>query len=110
VQRQEDEIEDQDQARVMFASAPGFPPASPNQWILLAIIRVPAAFDSMLVARSRTSTSAWGNEILKGASVVRGCTSILSPTMVNDFRFGSVDDFSYAQQPPVSLASRNIRF
>lgn len=45
-----------------------------------------------------TSTSAWGNQTLKGASVVVGWTRILSPRMVNDFRFGWVRDFSYAQQ------------
>lgn len=51
-----------------------------------------------------TSTSAWGNQILKGASLVLGWTRVLSPTMVNDFRFGWVRDFSYAQQQPFGLS------
>ena len=50
-----------------------------------------------------TSTSAWGNQTLKGASVVLGWTRVLSPRMVNDFRFGWVRDFSYAQQQPFGL-------
>jgi outer membrane receptor protein involved in Fe transport len=50
-----------------------------------------------------TSTSAWGNQILKGASVVLGWTHIVKPTMVNDFRFGWVRDYSYAQQQSFSL-------
>lgn len=51
-----------------------------------------------------TSTSAWGNQILKGASVVLGWTRIISPSLVNDFRFGWVRDYSYAQQQPFSLS------
>jgi hypothetical protein len=47
-----------------------------------------------------TSTSAWGNQTLRGASVVLGWTRILNTHMVNDFRFGWVRDFSYAQQQP----------
>lgn len=47
-----------------------------------------------------TSTSAWGNQVLKGASVVLGWTRILGPSMVNDFRFGWVRDYSQAQQQP----------
>lgn len=50
-----------------------------------------------------TSTSAWGNQILKSYSDVIGWTHILSQTMVNEFRFGWVRDFSYAQQQPFSL-------
>jgi len=50
-----------------------------------------------------TSTSAWGNQILKGASVVLGWTHIVKPAMVNDFRFGWVRDYSYAQQQSFSL-------
>ncbi|MDE3104400.1 MAG: TonB-dependent receptor [Acidobacteriota bacterium] len=51
-----------------------------------------------------TSTSAWGNQILKGASIVVGWTHILKPTMVNDFRFGWVRDYSYAQQQSFGLS------
>ena len=47
-----------------------------------------------------TSTSAWGNQVLKGASLVLGWTRILSPSMVNDFRFGWVRDYSRAEQQP----------
>lgn len=47
-----------------------------------------------------TSTSAWGNQVLKGASVVLGWTRILRPSMVNDFRFGWVRDYSRAEQQP----------
>ncbi len=50
-----------------------------------------------------TSTSAWGNQILKGASVVLGWTHIFSPHLVNDFRFGWVRDYSFAEQQPFSL-------
>jgi len=50
-----------------------------------------------------TSTSAWGNQILKGTSVVLGWTHIVKPAMVNDFRFGWVRDYSYAQQQSFSL-------
>ncbi len=50
-----------------------------------------------------TGTSAWGNQILKGASVVLGWTHIVKPTMVNDFRLGWVRDYSYAQQQSFSL-------
>jgi hypothetical protein len=50
-----------------------------------------------------TSTSAWGNQILKAHSAVLGWTHILSQKMVNEFRFGWVRDYSYAQQQPFSL-------
>ncbi|HKF49947.1 MAG TPA: carboxypeptidase regulatory-like domain-containing protein [Terracidiphilus sp.] len=50
-----------------------------------------------------TSTSAWGNQILKGASVVLGWTRVMNSRMVNDFHFGWVRDFSYAQQQPFAL-------
>ena len=53
-----------------------------------------------------TSTSAWGNQILKGSSVVLGWTRILSPRMVNDFRFGWVRDYSFAEQQPFGLSQR----
>ncbi|HEY1987037.1 MAG TPA: carboxypeptidase regulatory-like domain-containing protein [Terracidiphilus sp.] len=51
-----------------------------------------------------TSTSAWGNQILKSHSAVLGWTHILSQSMVNEFRFGWVRDFSYAQQQPFTLS------
>jgi len=51
-----------------------------------------------------TSTSAWGNQQLKGASVVLGWTRVINPTIVNDLRFGWVRDFSYAQQQPFALS------
>ncbi|MGC2498566.1 MAG: TonB-dependent receptor, partial [Acidobacteriaceae bacterium] len=50
-----------------------------------------------------TSTSAWGNQILKSYSDVIGWTHILSQSMVNEFRFGWVRDYSYAQQQPFTL-------
>ena len=50
-----------------------------------------------------TSTSAWGNQTLKGASVVLGWTRVLNTHMVNDFRFGWVRDYSFAEQQPFSL-------
>jgi len=50
-----------------------------------------------------TGTSAWGNQFLKGASFVLGWTSILSPRLVNDFRFGWVRDSSYGEQQPFDL-------
>ncbi|MGA7522541.1 MAG: carboxypeptidase regulatory-like domain-containing protein [Acidobacteriaceae bacterium] len=50
-----------------------------------------------------TSTSAWGNQILKAYSDVLGWTHILSQSMVNEFRFGWVRDYSYAQQQPFTL-------
>ena len=53
-----------------------------------------------------TSTSAWGNQQLKGASVVMGWTRVLDSNKVNDFRFGWVRDFSYAQQQPFSLSQQ----
>ena len=50
-----------------------------------------------------SSTSAWGNQVLKGASVVVGYTRILNPRLVNDFRFGWVRDYSKAVQQPYDL-------
>ena len=51
-----------------------------------------------------TSTSAWGDQILKGASVVLGWTRIVNPRIVNDFRFGWVRDYSHAVQQPFNLS------
>lgn len=50
-----------------------------------------------------TSTSGWGTQTLKGASAVLGWTHIVSPRMVNDFRFGWVRDYSFAVQQPFNL-------
>ena len=50
-----------------------------------------------------TGTSAWGNQALKGASFVLGWTRIISPRIVNDFRFGWVRDSSFGQQQPFAL-------
>ena len=50
-----------------------------------------------------TSTSAWGNQTLKAYSDVLGWTHIINQNMVNEFRFGWVRDFSYAQQQPFAL-------
>jgi hypothetical protein len=47
-----------------------------------------------------TSTSAWGDQTLKDHSAVLGWTHVLNGSMVNEFRFGWVRDFSYAQQQP----------
>lgn len=51
-----------------------------------------------------TSTSAWGNETMKGTSVVLGWTRVINPRMVNDFRFGWVRDYSHAVQQPFALS------
>lgn len=51
-----------------------------------------------------TSTSAWGNQILKSHSFVLGWTHIFRPNLVNDFRLGYVRNFSYAVQQPFSLS------
>lgn len=50
-----------------------------------------------------TSTSAWGNQILKAHSLVLGWTHVINQSMVNEFRFGWVRDYSYAQQQPFGL-------
>lgn len=50
-----------------------------------------------------TSTSAWGNQTLLSHSAVLGWTHILNQRMVNEFRFGWVRNFSYAQQQPFTL-------
>lgn len=51
-----------------------------------------------------SSTSAWGNQTLKAYSAVLGWTHILSQTMVNEFRFGWVRDYSFAEQQPFTLS------
>ncbi|HEX4021510.1 MAG TPA: carboxypeptidase regulatory-like domain-containing protein [Acidobacteriaceae bacterium] len=51
-----------------------------------------------------TSTSAWGNQTLIDYSTVLGWTHILSQSMVNEFRFGWVRNYSYAVQQPFNLS------
>lgn len=50
-----------------------------------------------------SSTSAWGRQFIKSHSLVLGWTRIISPNIVNDFRFGWVRNFSQAQQDPFAL-------
>jgi Carboxypeptidase regulatory-like domain/TonB-dependent Receptor Plug Domain len=50
-----------------------------------------------------TGTSAWGNQFLKGTSLVIGWTHIFSANILNDFRFGWVRDTSYGEQQPFNL-------
>ena len=50
-----------------------------------------------------TSTSAWGRQYLKAHSFVLGWTHVFSPTLVSDFHFGFIRNFSYAQQDPFGL-------
>uniref|UniRef100_E6QM70 Putative TonB-dependent receptor n=1 Tax=mine drainage metagenome TaxID=410659 RepID=E6QM70_9ZZZZ len=57
-----------------------------------------------------SGTSAWGNQILKGASLVLGWTRVISPSMVNDFRFGWVRDYSFAEQQPFTLSQTAGQF
>jgi Carboxypeptidase regulatory-like domain/TonB-dependent Receptor Plug Domain len=57
-----------------------------------------------------TSTSAWGNQILKGTSAVLGWTHIINPRMVNDFRFGWVRNYSFAEQQPFDLPQHSGDF
>ena len=51
-----------------------------------------------------TTTSAWGNQQLKAYSLVLGWTRVISPRLVNEFRFGFGRNFSAAQQQPFNLA------
>jgi len=50
-----------------------------------------------------SSTSAWGRQYLKNHSLVIGWTHIFSPSLVNDFRFGWVRNYSFAEQDPFAL-------
>ena len=47
-----------------------------------------------------TSTSAWGRQFLKSYSFVLGYTHTFTPTLVNDFHFGWIRNYSYAEQDP----------
>ncbi|HEV2276427.1 MAG TPA: carboxypeptidase regulatory-like domain-containing protein [Acidobacteriaceae bacterium] len=53
-----------------------------------------------------TSTSAWGNQTLLAHSAVLGWTHIVNQSIVNEFRFGWVRNYSYAAQQPFSLPQR----
>lgn len=57
-----------------------------------------------------SGTSAWGNQTLKSYSTVLGWTHIINPTIVNDFRFGWVRDYSFAEQQPFSLSQTPSSF
>lgn len=50
-----------------------------------------------------SSTSAWGRQYIKNHSFVLGWTHIFSPNLVNDFRFGWVRNYSFAEQDPFAL-------
>ncbi|QNI30979.1 carboxypeptidase regulatory-like domain-containing protein [Alloacidobacterium dinghuense] len=50
-----------------------------------------------------SSTSAWGRQYLKNHSLVIGWTHVFSASMVNDFRFGWVRNYSFAEQDPFAL-------
>jgi hypothetical protein len=50
-----------------------------------------------------SSTSAWGRQYLKNHSLVLGWTHVFSASMVNDFRFGWIRNFSFAEQDPFAL-------
>ncbi len=54
-----------------------------------------------------TSTSALGRQNLSGTSLAVGWTHIFSPRILNDFHFGFVRDFSYAQQDPFGKNAAN---
>jgi len=57
-----------------------------------------------------TSTSAWGNQKLKGTSVVLGWTHIINSRMVNDVRLGWVRNYSFAEQQPLNLPQHSGDF
>ncbi len=50
-----------------------------------------------------SSTSAWGRQYLKNHSLVLGWTHVFSASLVNDFRFGWVRNYSFAEQDPFAL-------
>ncbi len=47
-----------------------------------------------------TSTSAWGRQNLTAQSVVTGWSYLFKASLVSDFHFGFIRNFSYAQQDP----------
>jgi hypothetical protein len=51
-----------------------------------------------------------GHQTLKAHSAVLGWTHILNQKMVNEFRFGWVRDFSFAEQQPFSLTQMSGSF
>ncbi len=50
-----------------------------------------------------SSTSAWGRQYLKSHSLALGWTHIFSASLVNDFRFGWVRNYTFAEQDPFAL-------
>jgi len=50
-----------------------------------------------------SSTSAWGRQYLKNHSFVLGWTHLFNQGIVNDFRFGWVRNYSFAEQDPFAL-------
>ena len=50
-----------------------------------------------------SSTSAWGRQYLKNHSAVLGWTHVFKASLVNDFRFGWVRNYSFAEQDPFAL-------
>ncbi len=50
-----------------------------------------------------SSTSAWGRQYLKNHSFVLGWTHVFGASLVNDFRFGWVRNYSFAEQDPFAL-------
>ncbi|MGC2401120.1 MAG: carboxypeptidase regulatory-like domain-containing protein [Acidobacteriaceae bacterium] len=50
-----------------------------------------------------SSTSAWGRQYLKSHSLVLGWTHIINASLVNDFRFGWVRNYTFAEQDPFAL-------
>ena len=57
-----------------------------------------------------TGTSSWGNQALKGYSLVIGWTHIVNPRIVNDFRFGWVRNSSIGEQQPFDLPQTSSDF
>jgi hypothetical protein len=54
-----------------------------------------------------TSTSALGRQQLTGNSLALGWTHIFTAHLLNDFHFGFIRNFSYAQQDPFGLNAAN---
>jgi hypothetical protein len=64
---------------------------------------VPGYFGGLI---DGTTTSAWGHLFLAANSFVLGWTRILSPSVLNDFRFGFIRDHVLSEQDPFSLPQR----